>query len=253
MLSTTIYDSTSSLHSLYPALSRASTISFQLAITKTSGNLGWNQQHKKPLGSFGGTDKQKFQAKLTHHYKCGCFYCQVHSNCTATAFLLDRCIDWLNTVSPKNAKHQCGDSDPLPAHFGNGQFTSWAITLINFTVKPWPNGTPNSSQLEPSSQLWWSWVSFGHPLGLSWLEWAWIWSSSNFRPTRAKVFTVWPPQPTLAKFFCYCYVAVRLYSDNWMVFLRAGSTWRYRLATRRCQSWFCNLARVVGSTVWPGL
>ena len=30
----------------------------------------------------------------------------------------------------------------------------------------------------------------------------------------------------------------------WMVYLRAGLTWRYRLANRRCKFWFCNLARV---------
>ena len=38
------------------------------------------------------------------------------------------------------------------------------------TVKPWPNGTPNSSQLKPRFQLGWGWVSFGHPLGSRWLE-----------------------------------------------------------------------------------
>ena len=31
-------------------------------------------------------------------------------------------------------------------------------------------------------------------VGSSWIELAWIWSSSNFRPTRAKFSTVWPPQ-----------------------------------------------------------
>ena len=61
-------------------------------------------------------------------------------------------------------------------------------TILSFKVwlsrapslKPWRNGLPNSSKLEPSSQLRWSWVSFGYPLGLSWLELAWIRS------------TVWP-------------------------------------------------------------
>ena len=116
----------------------------------------------------------------------------------------------------------------------------------------------NSSQLEPSSQLRWSWVSFGHPLGLSWLELDRVglnFISSNFRPTRAKFFTVWPPQPTLAKLFCNCYVTTRSYSNNLMVFLRAGSTWRYRLATADASfdfvTWF-ELAWV-GSTIRPGL
>ena len=62
-------------------------------------------------------------------------------------------------------------------------------------------------------------------------------------------------KPTLAKLFCYCYVTTRSYSKNWMVFLRTGSTWRYRLATRRRKFWFCNLVRVawVGCTIWRGL
>ena len=47
--------------------------------------------------------------------------------------------------------------------------------------------SPLISQPEPS------WVSFGHPcniawVGLSWIELAWIWSSSNFHPTQAKPF-----------------------------------------------------------------
>ena len=121
--------------------------------------------------------------------------------------------------------------------------------LLNFfliRVKPWPNGPPNSSQLEPSLQLRWSWVSFGHPLGLSWLELAWIWWSSNFRPTRVfhRLATSANSSQLSPSFFCYCYVTARSYLDNWMVFLRAGSTWRYRLATRRCKFWLCNLARV---------
>ena len=33
-------------------------------------------------------------------------------------------------------------------------------------------GSPHSSQLEPSFQLEWSWVSFGHPFGSSSIEWA---------------------------------------------------------------------------------
>ena len=36
--------------------------------------------------------------------------------------------------------------------------------------KSWPNSTPNSNQLEPSFQLGWSCVSFGHPLGFSWID-----------------------------------------------------------------------------------
>ena len=114
-------------------------------------------------------------------------------------------------------------------------------------VKPWPNGPrPNSSQqLEPRSQLRWSWVSFGHSLGLSWLELARIKSSSNFRPTPAKFSTAGlATSATLTKLFCYCYVTTRSYSDNLNGFLQSGWTWQYRLATPRWKFWFRNLARV---------
>ena len=59
----------------------------QLAITKTSGKLGRNQQRKGPWGRLEGQNKQKCQAKLPH-YNCGCLCSQLHSNCTAAAFLL---------------------------------------------------------------------------------------------------------------------------------------------------------------------
>ena len=60
-----------------------------------------------------------------------------------------------------------------------------------FNIKPWPKGTPNSIQLEPSSQLRWSWVSFGHPLGLSWLELDRVGSNLiklTFSPNSSQVF-----------------------------------------------------------------
>ena len=52
---------------------------------------------------------------------------------------------------------------------------NWFSTYIQHQgeeegTKPWQNGTPNSSQLEPSFQLGWSWVSFGQPLGSRWME-----------------------------------------------------------------------------------
>ena len=84
-------------------------------------------------------------------------------------------------------------------------------------------------------------------VGSSWIELAWIWSSSNFRPTRAEFSTVWPPQPTQANsrqvvllLLCdYAAVFRQLHGFLW-----SDSTWRYRLATRPCKFWFCNLARV---------
>ena len=52
----------------------------------------------------------------------------------------------------------------LPA---DGPHLRWGTGNKFHGLKPWPNGPSNSSQLEPSSQLRWSWVSFGHPLGLT--------------------------------------------------------------------------------------
>ena len=37
-------------------------------------------------------------------------------------------------------------------------------------VKPWSNGTSNSSRFEPHFQPGWGWVSFGHARGSSWVE-----------------------------------------------------------------------------------
>ena len=104
-----------------------------------------------------------------------------------------------------------------------------ALALKN-ACSSWPNGPPNSSQLEPSSQLRWSWVSFGHPLGLSWLELAWIWSSSKFRPTRAKFSTVWSPQANSRQLSPSCFVIVmwlrgRIQTRQLNGFLRTGSSW----------------------------
>ena len=74
--------------------------------------------------------------------------------------------------------------------------------VCSWTIEPWPNDTPNSSQLEPSqSQCRWSWVSFVHPLGLSWLELACIWPSSNCRPTRVKF-------PPFGQLSLSCFVSV---------------------------------------------
>ena len=73
------------------------------------------------------------------------------------------------------------------------------------------------------------------------LELAWIWSSLNFRPTRAKFSTVWPPQPNQSN---SSQVVLLLLCDYAVVFrqlngfLQAGSTWWNRLVTRRCTFWF---------------
>ena len=140
---------------------------------------------------------------------------------------------------------------------------------INFPLKGWGNVlfklgsewvnlackalAKRSSHLEPCSQLRCSWVSFGHPLGSSWIKLAWIWPNSNFRPTWAKFSTVWPPQPTLTKLFCYCYVTTQSYSDNWMVSCKqawvGGTVWPP--ADASFVTWL-ELAWV-GSTIWPGL
>ena len=106
-------------------------------------------------------------------------------------------------------------------------------------LESWPNVPPNSSQLEPSSQLWWIWVSFQAThlawVGSSWIELAWILSSSNSRSSRAKFSSLFGHlsqlKPTLNKLFCYCYATVRgRIQTFWMV--------------------PCKLARL-GGTVWP--
>ena len=119
-----------------------------------------------------------------------------------------------------------------------------------------PTIKANSSQVRNFDDIVWPPTGLGlAQVGSSWLKFD---QSSNFRPTLTK----FPPfdhlcqlKPTLAKLLCYCYVSTRSYLDNWMVFLQAGSTWRYRLANRRCKfdfvTWF-ELAWV-GSAVGPGL
>ena len=107
-----------------------------------------------------------------------------------------------------------------------------------------------------SSQRWWSWVSFGHPLGSSWLELdQMFFLAQNF----AQLEPSFPPlghlKPTLAKLSCYCYVTTRSYSDNWMVSCKlaqlGGIIWwaanaSFDFVTSGELAW-------VGSTVWPGL
>ena len=63
-----------------------------------------------------------------------------------------------------------------------------------------------SSQLKPTSQLRWSWVSFGHPLGSSWLEFD---QNQIFAQLKPSVPLFGHLKPTLAKLFSYCYVTVR--------------------------------------------
>ena len=59
-------------------------------LPKRSGKLGLNQQRQGTWDRFEGEEsknsKQKFQAKMPHHYNCGCWCSQVHGNCTAAAF-----------------------------------------------------------------------------------------------------------------------------------------------------------------------
>ena len=77
-------------------------------------------------------------------------------------------------------------------------------------------------------------------------QWAFakILQRSNFRPTR-------PSFPPFGHSANFRQVLLLLFIGDYVVvvrqlngFLRAGATWRYRLATRRCKFWFCNLARV---------
>ena len=78
---------------------------------------------------------------------------------------------------------------------------------------------------------------------------AWVglnWWSSKFTPNSSRVFhrLATSANSNSRQVVLLLYMTTRSYSDNWMVYLRAGSIWRYRLATRRCKFCFCNLARV---------
>ena len=129
------------------------------------------------------------------------------------------------------------------------------LQRVMTSVRLWPNGPPNSSQLEPSSQLRWSWVSFGHPLGLSWLELLEFDQAQIF----AQLEPSFPPfrhlsqlKPTLSKLFCYCYVTTRPYSDNCTVSCDltrlGGIVWPPGHASFDVVTWL-----ELGVTVWPGL
>ena len=127
----------------------------------------------------------------------------------------------------------------------------WCFQRVH--IKPWPNGTPNSSQFEPSSQLRWSCVSFGHPLGLSWLELDRVGFNLiklKFSPNLSQVFHCLATLANSSQLSPSCFVIVRWLRGCSqtidMAFLRAGQTWRYRLATHWRKFWFCNLA-------WVGL
>ena len=88
------------------------------------------------------------------------------------------------------------------------------------------------AQLEPSLQLRWSWVSFGHPLGLSWLELDRIGLNLfklKFSPNSSQVFhhlaTSANSRQSVLLLLGDCLVVVRQSNG----FLQAGSTWRYCL------------------------
>ena len=147
-------------------------------------------------------------------------------------------------------------------NLGRGNCVQVLERTVPVTTMLWPNSPPNSSQLEPSSQLGLAkrmpnsidsaWV------GSSWIELAWIWSSSNFRPTRSKFSTVLLPQPTQANsrqvVNCYCYVTTRSYSNNWMVSCKlarlSGIVWPPADASFDFVTWL--ELPWVGNTVWPG-
>ena len=132
-----------------------------------------------------------------------------------------------------------------------------------------PNDPPNSSQLEPSSQLRWSWVSIRFATSLvsrersatqailpaTWLELDRVGLNLiklKFSPNSSQVSTVWPPQSTLAKLVCYCYaVTTRSYSDNTELFLARWLDLAASFGQPSFVTWL-ELARV-GSTVWPRL
>ena len=111
---------------------------------------------------------------------------------------------------------------------------SLTARVVNITKCPGcgylgPCRAKRHSQLKQARAKFSTWMELGIVCRTTWLELAWIWSSSNFRSARARFSTVWPPRPAPANLICYCQVTARSAS-----ILRAGSTWQYHLATRRC-------------------
>ena len=146
--------------------------------------------------------------------------------------------------SPANEKYALGRASLRSPEIDKQRRLSHFHTLSSSVehlkvprLKPWPNGPPNTSQLEPSSQLRWSWVSFGHPLGLSWLELDRVGLNLikvKFSPNSSQVFhrlaTSANSHQVVLLLLCAYAVVFRQLNG----FLN-GLTWRYRLSTCQCK------------------
>ena len=95
--------------------------------------------------------------------------------------------------------------------FGHNWF-SFAVVPI---LKPWPNGIPNSSQLEPGFELGPSWVWAPSPFGSSWIEFPSIWSSSTF----AQLEPSFSPFAQLGQLSPSCFLIFR-----WLYVLHSSRT-----------------------------
>ena len=88
------------------------------------------------------------------------------------------------------------------------------ISAAHSTYSPCQTVLPTQAN---SSQLRWSRVSFGHPLGLSWLEFDQAQTFAQLEPGFPPCGHLSQQKSTLANLFCYCYVTTRPYSGNCMV------------------------------------
>ena len=166
----------------------------------------------------------------------GAWNCLVRSRCPPLASRASRMRHWSvcwTAICPPSSPPRAGSAAPTSSRTASTTAARWVQrwpTWQPLRLKPWSNGPPISSQLEPSSQLRRSWVSFGHPLGSSWLKFDQAQIFAKLEPSFPPFGQLSQLRPTLTKLFCYRYVTTRSYWDNWMV------------------SW--KLARI-GSTVWP--
>ena len=110
------------------------------------------------------------------------------------------------------------------------------LEMRTLSMKPWPNGDPNISQLEPSFQLGWNWVSFGHPVGSlelagvgsSWLKFDQAQIIAQLKPSFppfGDLSQLSPSRFDIVRFwFCCCLFVGLGFFFFCKVFLWAGST-----------------------------
>ena len=148
------------------------------------------------------------------------------------------CRDWWFGLPQKftgKTWTQTGTERTVPCGEEGGGGGGGALKILeNFVhdcnVKPWPNGTSNSNKIFNLDGVGYRLATHLAQAGLKLIKF-------KFSPNSSQVFHCLPTSANPSQ-------VVLLLLGGCAVFLRAGSTWRYRLATRRCKFWFCNLTRV---------